>query len=226
MTPPLRTVLVDIDGTLIDSNEAHTRAWLKVLARHHHERTYEAIRPLIGKGGDKLLADVLGPDSDAIDVNALGNERGALFLSGELHQLEPTRGARALLQKLHDAGLQVVVATSAKAEETHALLRQAGLEDLIDRAANADDADESKPAPDIIQSALRKSGTRPSEAVMLGDTPYDIEAARKAGVATVILRCGGWWNDDAFAGAAAIYDDPADLLDAFDESPLSPVART
>ncbi len=226
MTPPLRTVLVDIDGTLIDSNDAHTRAWLKVLARHHHERPYEAIRPLIGKGGDKLLADVLGPDCDAIDVNALGNERGALFLSGELHQLEPTRGARALLQKLHDAGLHVVVATSAKAEETHALLRQAGLEDLIDRAANADDADESKPAPDIIQSALRKSGTRPSEAVMLGDTPYDIEAARKAGVATVILRCGGWWNDDAFAGAAAIYDDPADLLDAFDDSPLSPVART
>jgi HAD superfamily hydrolase (TIGR01509 family) len=226
MTPPLRTVLVDIDGTLIDSNEAHTRAWLEVLARRHHERPYEAIRPLIGKGGDKLLADVVGTDSDAIDANALGNERAELFLSCELHQLKPTRGARALLQKLHDAGLQVVVATSAKAEETQALLRQAGLEDLIDRAANADDADESKPAPDIIQSALRKSGTRPSEAVMLGDTPHDIEAARKAGVATVILRCGGWWNDDAFAGAAAIYDDPADLLKAFDDSPLSPVART
>ena len=226
MTIPLRTVLVDIDGTLIDSNDAHTRTWLKVLARHRHERPYDAIRPLIGKGGDMLLADVLGPGAGSIDAHALGNERGELFLSCELHKLKPTRGARELLQKLHAAGLQVVVATSAKASETKALLRQAGLEDLIDQAADSDDAEQSKPAPDIIQSALLKSGTRPSEAVMLGDTPYDIEAARKAGVATVILRCGGWWNDDAFAGAAAIYDDPADLLEAFDDSPLSPGART
>ncbi len=226
MPRALRTVLVDIDGTLIDSNDAHTRAWLEVLARHARERSYDAIRPLIGMGGDKLLAAALGPSADAIDANTLDNERGALFLSRELHQVKPTRGARELLEKLHAAGLQVVVATSAKAKETDALLRQASLDDLIDRAADSDDVDGSKPDPDIIQAALRKSGTPPSEAVMLGDTPYDIEAARKAGVATIVLRCGGWWNDDAFTGAVAIYDDPADLIQAFDDSPLNPVAST
>jgi HAD superfamily hydrolase (TIGR01509 family) len=222
---PLRAVLVDIDGTLIDSNDAHTRAWLKVLARHGHEFPHEAVRPLIGKGGDKLLADLLGAECDPQMSEALGKERADLFLSTELHGLQPTRGARDLLQKLRAIGLQVVVATAAQASESDALLRQAGLEDLIDHAANSADAEESKPDPDILESALRKAGVRPSESVMLGDTPYDIEAARKAGVPAVILRCGGWWNDDALADAAAIYKDPADLLASLDDSPLNPAAR-
>ena len=222
---PLRAVLVDIDGTLIDSNDAHTRAWVKVLARHGHEFPHAAVRPLIGEGGDKLLEDLLGADFDPGMVKALGKERGELFLSTELHALQPTRGARVLLQKLHALGLQVVVATAAEASESDALLRQAGLEDLIDHTANSADAEDSKPDPGVVESALRKAGVRPSEAVMLGDTPYDIAAARRAGVPAVVLRCGGWWNDDAFAEAAAIYKDPADLLASFDGSPLNPATR-
>lgn len=221
----LRAVLVDIDGTLVDSNDAHTRTWIRVLARHGHAFPHEAVRPLIGKGGDKLVAELLGPAAERADSTALADERSELFASTELYELKPTRGARALLQKLRDVGLQVVVATSAQASEADALLRQAGLDDLIDQAADSGDAAASKPDPDIVQSALRKAGARPSEAIMLGDTPHDVEAARKAGVPVIALRCGGWWNDDAFAGATAIYDDPAELLDLFDESPLDPSAR-
>ena len=114
----------------------------------------------------------------------------------------------------------MVVATSAQVDETDALLRQAGLDDLIDRAADSGDAAESKPDPDIVQSALGKAGVRPSMALMLGDTPYDVAAASNAGVRCIALRCGGWWNDSAFGGAAALYDSPHELLAAYDASPL------
>ncbi|MET0383906.1 MAG: HAD family hydrolase, partial [Burkholderiaceae bacterium] len=217
----IRAVLVDIDGTLIDSNDAHARAWMSVLNRHGHGFPYGDIRPLIGMGGDKLLEELLGLAADSPETRALGDERGRVFLETELHRLAPTRGARALLERLRAAGLKIVVATAAQAAETAALLRQAGVDDLIDRAASSADAERSKPDPDIVRSALRKAGVRPSEALMLGDTPYDVDAAAQAGVATIALRCGGWWNDDVFAEAAALYDDPADLLASLDGSPLN-----
>ncbi len=221
----LRVVLVDIDGTLLDSNDAHTRTWMKVLKSHGAAFPFERVRPFIGMGGDKLLAALLGDGISAAEVERLGQERSRLFLATELHDLKPTRGARALLERIKSAGLQVVVATSAEASETAALLRQAGLDDLVDHAADSSDASQSKPDPDIVQSALRKSGQRPSGAVMLGDTPYDIDAAAKAGVPAVVLRCGGWWNDDAFAGAIAIHDDPADLLASFEQFLLGRARR-
>lgn len=216
----LFAILVDIDGTLIDSNDAHTRAWMSALQSHGHEFPFERIRPLIGKGGDKLLRELLDLDVDSDKGKALGAERGRLFKEYELHTLQPTPGARDLLEKIKAAGLKVVIATSAKPDETSALLKQAGLDDLIDHEANAGDAGQSKPDPDIVQSALRKAGVQPSAAAMLGDTPFDIEAATKAGVPTIALRCGGWWTDDAFVGAVAIYDSPRELLDGFDSSPI------
>jgi len=110
-------------------------------------------------------------------------------------------------------GLRVVIATSAGKEELDALLRQAGVDDLIDRATSSD-AGASKPDPDIVSAALRQAKLPPAAAVMVGDTPYDIEAAKRAGVKTIALRCGGWWDDAALAGAVAIYDDPAALSEA------------
>ena len=218
--PHLRGMLVDIDGTLIGSNDAHTRAWLTALRQHGHEFPFERVRPLIGKGGDKLLLELLGlPDQSAL-AKAISQARAQAFLSNELHALVPTAGARELLLRISAAGLKVVVATSAQEGETKALLRQAGVDDLIDHAANSSDANGSKPDPDIVQSALKKASLRPSEAIMLGDTPYDIEAATKAGVGSIAVRCGGWWNDDAFKGALAIYNDPADLLATLNVSPI------
>lgn len=217
----LKAVLVDIDGTLIDSNDAHTRAWLAALKSHGHEFPFERMRALIGKGGDKLLAELLGLDDASDEAKAISAERGRVLMTHELHSLSPTPGARDLLLKIKDVGLKVVVATSAQPNETQELLRQAGIYDLVDHEANSCDAKQSKPDPDIVQSALRKAGVRPSEAIMLGDTPYDVEAAAKSGVSTIVLRCGGWWNDDAFAGAIGIYDSPQDLLESFGASALT-----
>jgi HAD superfamily hydrolase (TIGR01509 family) len=215
----LRTVLLDIDGTLVDSNDAHARAWVGSLAAHGYVVPFEQVRPLIGKGGDKILPQLVGLDPESSEAERMSETRSELFLQ-ELPTLRPTPGARALLERLIAEGLELVVATSAKAEEVRALLEQAGVSDLIQLASSSDDADRSKPDPDIVQAALRKSGSQALHSAMIGDTPYDIEASSRARVPTIALRCGGGWGDDALAGAVAIYDDPADLLAHFDESPL------
>jgi phosphoglycolate phosphatase-like HAD superfamily hydrolase len=116
--------------------------------------------------------------------------------------------------------LTLLVATSANADEVNGLLRIANATRLFDAASTKDDADRSKPDPDIIEAALARGECDPIDAIMIGDTPYDLEAAQRAGVGMVALRCGGWWDDRAFGGALAIYDDPEDLLQEFDLSPF------
>jgi HAD superfamily hydrolase (TIGR01509 family) len=217
----LHTVLLDVDGTLIDSNDAHTRAWVDALAAHGYVVPFEQIRPLIGKGGDKILPELVGLDPESGEASRISESRSEIFLKGELPRLQPTPGARALLEHMRERGLELVVATSAQASEVTRILEQAGVADLIQAASSSSDAERSKPDPDIVQAALRKAGRPASHSAMLGDTPYDVEAATRARVPAVALRCGGWWPDDALRGAAAIYDDPADLLAHFDTSPLA-----
>ncbi|MES2179109.1 MAG: HAD family hydrolase [Gemmatimonadota bacterium] len=216
----LRVVLLDIDGTLIDSNDAHARAWVCALAEHGYVVQFDEVRPLIGMGGDKLLPILVGLDSDSAEAERIGESRGALFRK-ELPALRPTKGARDLLEFLTSEGLELVVATSAQAEEVSAILQQAGVADLIQAAASADDADNSKPDPDIVQAALRKAHRFAAHSLLIGDTPYDIDAGAAARVPTIALRCGGWWSDVALSNALAIYDDPADLRRNFDSSPLN-----
>jgi phosphoglycolate phosphatase-like HAD superfamily hydrolase len=214
-------VLLDVDGTLIDSNDAHARAWVDALRAHGYVVSFEQVRPLIGMGGDKLLPELTGLDSDSGDAERIGATRSELFLERELPTLRATRGARALLEHLLARGLELTVATSAKSQEVRALLEQAGVSDLIELASSADDADRSKPDPDIVRAALRLSESQAAHSAMLGDTPYDVEAAARSRVPTIALRCGGWWDDEALGGAAAIYDDPADLLANYAQSPLA-----
>ena len=209
----VRGVLLDVDGTLLDSNDAHARSWEEVFRLHGMDIGFERVRPLIGEGGDKLLPQLTGIDAESAEGKALSEERRELFLRNYLPALRPTRGARTLVERLKAAGLRVVVATSSSRKELGALLRQAGVADLIGCATSSDDG-ASKPDPDIVRAALREAELAPDEAVMVGDTPYDIEAARRAGVRTIALRCGGWWDDAALAGAVAIYDDPASLSEA------------
>jgi HAD superfamily hydrolase (TIGR01509 family) len=168
------------------------------------------VRPLIGEGGDKLLPQLTGIDAESARGKALSEERRTLFLRQYLPALAPTPGARTLVEALKAKGLRVVVATSSNDKELGPLLAQAGVADLIRRATSSDDG-ASKPDPDIVHAALREGGLEPAEAVMVGDTPYDIKAARRAGVRAIALRCGGWWDDAALAGASAIYDHPAEL---------------
>lgn len=221
--PAPRGVLLDIDGTLLDSNDAHARAWVDVLAEAGMPQPFERVRPLIGMGGDKVVPQLTGFDADSERGQAIAARRKEIFNERHLPRVRAFDGSRALVQRLHDEGFRVVVATSAQSEELEGLLRQGGLEDLLPQKTSSSDADASKPEPDILEAALARIGVGPDEAVMIGDTPYDLEAARRCGVAAVAVRCGGWWDDAALAEAAAIYDGPAALLAAFEESPLAGV---
>lgn len=220
-TTPDRAALVDIDGTLLDSNGAHARAWLDAFAQHGRPQPDERVRRMIGMGGDKMLAELFGlAEADPL-ARTLSDDWKRRFIEHHLPSLQPTRGARALLERLRDEGFAVVIATSSEKGVALDLLRQAGVDDLVGAIATSSDARHSKPDPDIVLAALRQGGTPPERALMIGDTPYDIEAARRAGVDTVALRCGGHWSDADLAGALAIYDDPADLLAQWDASPFA-----
>lgn len=216
--PRLRGVLLDIDGTLVDSNDAHARAWVEALAATGRAVAFEAVRPLIGMGGDKLLPRVCGIDAESPDGKRASDQRSAIFRSTYLPGLKPCRGAADLLAGLVARGLRLAVASSAKKDELGALLKICGADHLIEAAASSDDAAASKPDPDIVHAALAALGLPPEEVAFLGDTPYDVEAARRAGIRVIGLRCGGWREPDL--AADEVYDDPADLLHRLDQSLL------
>ncbi|MGA9770840.1 MAG: HAD family hydrolase [Blastocatellia bacterium] len=215
----IRGVILDIDGTLVDSNDAHARAWVEALAEEGISVPFDKVRPLIGMGGDKLLPRVSGLEEDSPRGRRIGQRRGEIFKERYLPRLKPFPSTRDLLLKMRERGLKLAVATSAKEEELKPLLKIAGANDLIEEKTSSDDAENSKPDPDIVKAALDESGLSADEAVMIGDTPYDIEAASRAGLKIIAFRSGGW-NDADLARAIAIYDGPADLLAQYDSSPL------
>jgi len=215
----LRGVLLDVDGTLIDSNDAHANAWMDVFREFGFDSDFLRIRPMIGMGGDKLLPSITGLDHESELAQRIVARRQEIFNQTYLPTLAAFPGAHELLARFKQEGLSLIVATSANREELNRLLDQAGLEELVDKKTSSSDAAESKPDPDIVQAALKRGRLAPDEAIMLGDTPYDVEAAGRAGVRTVALRCGGW-PDRSLGGAIAIFDDARDLLGVFDESPF------
>ncbi|VTR93127.1 had-superfamily subfamily variant 1 : Uncharacterized protein OS=Sorangium cellulosum So0157-2 GN=SCE1572_50600 PE=4 SV=1: HAD_2 [Gemmata massiliana] len=216
---PVRGVLLDIDGTLVESNDAHAHAWVKALAESGKAVAFETVRPLIGMGGDKLLPKVCGLDAESPEGKRISDRRAAIFLSEYLPKLRACRGAEALLHQLKERGLKLAVASSATKDELGPLLKVCGADRVIEAATSSDDADRSKPDPDIVHAALGEIELPPDAVVLLGDTPYDVEAARKAGVRVIALRCGGW--NDTDLKADAVFDDPADLTRHLDQSPLA-----
>ncbi len=218
--PPLRAALLDFDGTLADSNDAHARAWVETCHRDGlREVTFEQVRPLIGMGGDKLLEALLNLASDDPRSLELREQRGTLFLERYLAEVEPFPRVRDLLTHLRAMGLTLIVATSARSDEFTRMAQHIGIDDLIDGASSSDDADESKPAPDIVEASLKLAGCAPNQAFLLGDTPYDAAAAARAGVAFIGVRCGGWPAHEL--AALAVYDDPADLVARWSTTPLA-----
>ena len=220
MSHAIRAVLLDIDGTLIDSNDAHAQAWVEAGAELGHAIAFEDVRWLVGMGGDRVLPRLTGLPEESVEGRRLLQRRGEIFRSRYLPGLRPFPETRALLERLRADGRRLVVATSASAEDLDGLLAQAGVADVIAAATNADEAEESKPAPDIVAAALARAHVPPEHVVMLGDTPYDVEAARRAGVRCIALRCGGW-DDAALRDAVEIHQDPAALLAAYDGSLLA-----
>ena len=216
---PLKAVLFDVDGTLVDSNDAHARAWLRAFLEHNVPVDPTHVRRSIGMGGDKLMPEVSGLQEDSPLGRKIAERRGQIFKQEFLPKLRPFPGAYDLVDTITRKGYTTVAASSASKEDLKALLQVAGVAELMDQTTSSDDAEESKPDPDIIEAALRRANATPDEAVMIGDTPYDIEAARRAGVQTIAFRSGGWKNDD-LKGAIAIYDGPWDLLERISQSPL------
>ncbi len=216
----IRAVLFDIDGTLLDSNDAHAHAWLDALRGHGKDVPFDLVRSKIGKGGDKLLMELAGIDDESPEGKLLSARRTAVWKAHYLPDLGPTPGGRALIERLRSRGLARAIVTSAGGDELADLMRQAAVVGMFDALITSDDAEHSKPDPDLVKIALDKLNVGPREAVMIGDTPYDITAAARAGVSTIAFRSGGWKDRD-LDGAIAIYDHPADLLSRLDQSPLA-----
>lgn len=216
----LQAVILDIDGTLILSNDAHAQAWIEAFDKFGYKINFEEIRPLIGMGGDHIIPKLApGLNSEEGTGKEISEERKKLVINKYGPNLKPADGARELVLKMRDEKLRLIIATSAKEDELSVLLKSAKVDDLLDEATTSSDASSSKPSPDIVQAALDKLNMKPEEVVMIGDTPYDIQSAKGAGIDVIALRCGGF-DDNQLSDAIAIYDHPADLLSHFDSSPI------
>ena len=220
----VEAVLLDVDGTLVDSNDAHAQAWSDALTESGRDIGSERVLPLVGMGSDKLLPTLTGIDAESEEGKRLIERRMEIFTKVYLPTIQPFERARELAEQLRSAGLKVVVATSANDDELRGLMRVLGTEWLLEDATNSSDADRSKPDPDIVRAAVDKTGVGPASCVMIGDTPYDVEAATRAGVRIIGVRCGGWGDDD-LRGTIEIYNDPADLIVRSAESVLAGALR-
>ena len=216
----VKAVILDIDGTLLDSNDAHARAFVEAAREQGVEADYEQIRRMIGMGGDKLIPAAFGFEKSSPEGKRLDERKGEIFREVYLPTLRPTPGARALLERLRGDGIKLVVATSADEGDLKGLLDRAGVRDLIEEATSSGDVEESKPEPDVVDAALEQAGHPARSTIMIGDTPYDVEASTRAGVRIVGVRSGGWGDED-LQGAAAVFDHPADILSNYDSSPLA-----
>jgi HAD superfamily hydrolase (TIGR01509 family) len=215
----LRGVIFDVDGTLVDSNDAHAQSWVDTFAEAGYNVPFDVVRPLIGMGGDKLLPKTVGIAADSKEGKKLTKRRSEIFHKNYLPHLKPLAGSRELVSRVRADRMKAIVATSAKDEELEGLLKAAQVADLMEERATASDAKRSKPDPDIVHAAIVESDLPPSELVMIGDTPYDVEAATSAGLRIIAFRSGGWKDAD-LRGAVEIYDGPADLLRHYDSSLL------
>ncbi len=216
MAQRITTVLFDIDGTLDDSNDAHAKSWVDALAEGGFTVAFERVRPLIGLGSDKLLPELgLGLTAEDERAKAIVERRRAIFLERYLPSVRAFPGARDLVARLHDQEYCCIVASSASEEELTPLLQRAAVDGLFAHAMTPDEVEGSKPEPDIVEAALTWSKTARESAVMIGDSKYDMAAAKRAGVSAIALRCGGT-SDAELGDATAIFDDPAALLAALE----------
>jgi HAD superfamily hydrolase (TIGR01509 family) len=217
----IKAILFDIDGTLVDSNDMHVLAWEEAFAGIGASFDRQILHDQIGKGADMLIPTLL-PHLDADAQDELGEEHGRIFKSKFLNQVKPFQGAHELLAHAHAQGQQVILASSASKAELDHYLNLLKARELVAAATSGDDVEKTKPAPDIFSTALGKlANVSPEHALVVGDTPYDIEAAIKCGMAAVALRSGKF-DDEVLqrAGAIALFDDAAALLASYDTSPL------
>ena len=214
---PPSAVILDVDGTLVNSNDAHAQAWVDAFNEAGIDVSRDRVRRAIGMGGDKLMPHVAGIAADSRQGSRISQRRGEIFRERYLPDVAPFPRVRDLVLRFAADGYTVLVASSAQSDELGELLKIAGIADLIATKSSSSDAKRSKPDPDIVQSALQQSGVRADRAIMLGDTPYDVEAALRAGVAIVGVESGGWGADD-LRGAVEVHPGVAEICARYDQS--------
>jgi HAD superfamily hydrolase (TIGR01549 family) len=220
----IRGVILDVDGTLVLSNDAHAWAIVQAFGEAGYHVPFEQVRPLIGMGTGKLIRSIepdLSPD-DGVGKQ-IKERQTEIFLDRFAPHLVASPGTRELVEYMEEQGLKLAIGTSAKQQELDILLKIAGIDDLVKIRTSASDVETAKPAPDIVQAAVEKLDLSPDGVMMLGDTPFDIESAARSDVETIAVTCGGW-SRDQLAGARAVYDSPADLLAHYMDSPLAVTA--
>ena len=218
-----QAIIFDVDGTLVDSVDLHARSWVDALRDYGHEVSFDEARRQIGKGGDQLMPVFLSEQELAEKGEALNEHRSRVFKERYMPDVVAFPGVRDLFERLLADGKMIALASSAKQDELQRYEQAARIEGLVHVETSTDDAERSKPEPDIFEAALQRLGDLPpGSVVVVGDTPYDAEAAAKAGLRTVGLLCGGWSEEELKrAGCVAVYRDPADLLAQYDASPLA-----
>jgi HAD superfamily hydrolase (TIGR01509 family) len=219
----LSAVIFDVDGTLIDSNGAHVLAWDAALKANHYQVSRDRIAVEIGKGGDKLVPSILGEEIDRRDGEKLREAHHAEYVKIiQVSRLKAFAGVERLVEQIRGLGLKVAIATSSKRKELEITQKSAGVDwsGKFDVVATGDDAEQSKPAPGILQVAIQKLGIAPPQCVMVGDTPYDADTARDAGTISLGVLCGGMNDEKTLrsTGMRKVYRDPAEIAEHLDEA--------
>ena len=218
----VKAVLMDMDGTLIDSNALHAGSWQRAFEKFGIDVSFDTALHQIGKGGDHLLPVFVPEDQVETTGKAIEKYRKDLFEREYLSRVQAFPKVRQLVERMKEAGLTIAMASSAGKDELQKYKKIAGIDDLIEEETTSEDAEESKPSPDIFAAALKRVGVKAEEAVSLGDTPYDAEASAKCGIRTVGVTSGGWSKEELKkAGCVEVYEDAADLLAHFDSSILN-----
>jgi HAD superfamily hydrolase (TIGR01509 family) len=215
-----RAILFDIDGTLVDSNDAHVDAWQRALAAEEHAFSRAAIHDQIGKGGDNLVPSLL-PNADAGTIERLSRAEGEIYRRDYMPKVEPFEGATKFLRRLAELGHTLVLASSASRPEVDYYVDLLDAEGVLTGTTSRDDVAASKPCADIFVAALELTGGGPETAVVIGDTPYDVTAARRAGIEAIALLSGGFDRQELSECAPlAIYEDIRRLSEDYANSPL------
>jgi HAD superfamily hydrolase (TIGR01509 family) len=214
-------VLFDVDGTLVDTTYLHTVAWWEALRQQDADVPMAKVHRAIGMGSDKILDHLLGPDRDQDQDQRLADAHDILY-GAWWERLRPLPGAADLLRACAKRGLAVVLASSAKKPELDRLRRVVDADDVVTAATSSADAEQSKPAPDILRAALDQSDVDPTRAVFVGDAVWDVQAAAKLNIPCIGLTCGGTSAAELTdAGAIATYADPATLLKSLSKTPIA-----
>jgi membrane protein len=223
---PLRAALFDVDGTLVDTNDLHTLAWREAFLHFGHDFAPATIREQVGKGGDNLIPTLL-PDLPEDEGAEIDEWRGALFKRDYLPRAVPFPEVRPLFERLVGRGVRIVLASSSSKKEVDYHLGLIGCADLVFAVTTRDDVESSKPCPDIFAAALGKvAPLGPDEAIVIGDTPWDVKAAARAGLRTIAFLSGGFTERQLRdAGAAFVYQGVSDLLARYDHCPFGAAAH-